>query len=190
MVKPLEGDVAAPGNLCPESTHNSAKEWSTLEEMPAEPDVCALTPTAAVLTIASAITRLLNVGTEADAQCQSDATWEGQPGRGGFEDRGRGHMSRNVGPLDAGKTRNDSPLESPGRSTALQTPGFQPSGPDLLSDLQNRKRIKRVVSHHACADLSQQSRGSYAWHPTLYGLRRPCRENRLGQATSLASCWP
>lgn len=106
MVKPLEGDVAAPGNLRPESTHNSAKEWSTLEEMPAEPDVCALTPTAAVLTIASAITRLLNVGTEADAQCQSDAAWEGQPGRGGFEDRGRGHMSRNAGPLDAGKTRN------------------------------------------------------------------------------------
>lgn len=88
MVKPPEGDVAAPGNLRPESTHNSAKEWSTLEEMPAEPDVCALTPTAAVVTIGSVITRLLNVGTEADAQCQSDATWEGRPGRGVFEYKG------------------------------------------------------------------------------------------------------
>lgn len=68
-------------------------------------------------------------------------------------------MSRNAGPLDTGKTRTDSPLKSPGRSTALQTPGFQPSGPGSDSDLQNRKRIKRVVSHHACANLSQQSRG-------------------------------
>lgn len=89
-MKPPEGDGAAPGNLRPEPPHNSAKERSPREEMPAEPDVCALTPTAAVVTMGGVVTRLLTRGDGADAQCQSDATWEGRPGRGGFEDRGRG----------------------------------------------------------------------------------------------------